>query len=81
VLGLGGLHLQVSRNEGSTSVASVINGPPEAFVAPGPALLDMDDGGAITNDNLGKLTLGQLGSLPEGGKLGTEGSAQLGDCL
>lgn len=72
VFGLGSLQLQVCRNKGSTSVTGVIYSPPEALVSSGPSLLDVHDGGAITDSFLGELSLCQLGSLPEGGELRTE---------
>jgi hypothetical protein len=81
MLGLGGLQLQGSGMKGSTSVAGIIDGPPETLVASGTTLLDVHDGGAVTDGDFGKLTLRQFGGQPKGRELRTERPTQLGDCV
>jgi hypothetical protein len=67
VLGLRGLQLKESGQQRTLSTTSIVSDSPEALVCPAPALFDVGNGGAVHNGNLGKLHLGEVGSLAEGG--------------
>jgi hypothetical protein len=60
MLNLGGLQFQEGGNKGSASVAGSIYRPPESFVCSGSPLLDVIDGGAVADGDLGELALGYL---------------------